>query len=51
MKVKIIDAMSSKKLESKVNEFLEVNPNYVIKDMQIAAGYGSHVVMIQYEEE
>ena len=51
MKVKIIDAMGSKKMESKVNEFLENNPNYVIKNMQIAAGYGSYVVMIQYEEE
>ncbi|WP_176446279.1 hypothetical protein [Lentibacillus sp. CBA3610] len=49
MKVKILDAMTSGGLEKKINRFIE--EEYVtIIDIQIAAGFGSVVAMIQYEE-
>lgn len=50
MRVKILDAISVKRLEEKVNEFLEGNPELQLKDMQITSSFGSYTVLIQYEE-
>lgn len=49
MRVKILDAMSSGKLENKVKRFLERERVDVI-NIQISTGFGNVVAMIQYED-
>lgn len=50
MKVKIIEAMSTKALEKKINEFLEENKQLEVLDIELAAGFGNIVAMVRYEE-
>jgi hypothetical protein len=48
MKIKILDALSAKCLEKKVNEFIE-NNNFKIIDMQFSVSFGTFAIMIRYE--
>lgn len=50
MQVKILEAMSSKGLEKKMNEFITENVQWEIIDIQLAAGFGNLVALIRYEE-
>lgn len=50
MKVKIVEAMSTKSVEKKINEFLTENEQLNVIDIQLAAGFGNIVAMIRYEE-
>lgn len=50
MQVKIVEAMSSKGLEKKINDFIYENSRFEIKDIQLAAGFGNLVALISYEE-
>ncbi|SFE04181.1 hypothetical protein SAMN05216238_107170 [Lentibacillus persicus] len=48
MKVKILDAMSTSRLEKKVNNFIAREyPNVI--DIQLSAGFGSYAALIKYE--
>ena len=49
MKVKILDAMSTGRLENKVNNFIEKEQPNVI-DIQLSAGFGSYAALIKYED-
>ncbi|MFD1361796.1 hypothetical protein [Lentibacillus salinarum] len=49
MKVKIVDAMSTGRLENKINKFIEKERPNVI-DIKISAGFCSYVALIQYED-
>jgi len=48
MRIKIFTGMSEKKLEAKVNEFLE-HRNIEVIDIQFQVGYGAIGVMIRYK--
>ena len=50
MRVKFIFAISEKKLDARVNEFLE-NRNIEIIDIQFQIGYGAMGVMIRYKRK
>lgn len=50
MRVKIIEAMSTKSVEDKINEFLSENEELTILDIKLAAGFGNVVAMVRYEE-
>lgn len=49
MKVKILDAMSTSRLEKKVNNLIESEHLNVI-DIQISAGFGSYAALIKYKD-
>ena len=50
MEVKIVDAMTARTLEKKVNKFLnEVTP-IEVKDIKVSAGFGTVIALIMYEE-
>lgn len=51
MKIKILEAMSTKSVENKINEFLSKNKQIEVLDIQLAAGFGNIVAMVRYEEE
>ncbi|SDQ77373.1 hypothetical protein [Virgibacillus salinus] len=50
MRVKILDAMTSGRLEDKVNQFINEKQIKVL-NIQITAGFGNVVALIEYEEE
>jgi len=50
MRVKFISSSSEKKLEAKVNEFLEFRGIEII-DIQFQTGFGAFAVMIQYKKK
>lgn len=50
MKVKILDAMTSGRLEDKVNRFIG-KEQIKVSNIQISAGFGSVVALIEYEDE
>lgn len=51
MKVKIIEAMSTKSVENKINTFLAENEHINVLDIQLAAGFGNIVALVRYEEK
>jgi len=52
MRIKFITAISEKKLQAKVNDFLETyQHNIEIIDMQFQMSYGGMGVMIRYKKK
>lgn len=51
MKIKILEAMSTKSVEDKINNFLSENEQINVLDIQLAAGFGNIVAMVRYEEK